>query len=983
MVSSRAMLRSHRFGAGATFSLLFALGVGAPACGGVPRESAGGTGGVAGSSSSGGTGGVGATGTGGTSTVPVCRGMEVPPTDLAISQDERTAVVPCSGQALSVTLVRKGVARLAFDLPDVARPSYAVVPGPADVVPVIGGTPDVAIVCTEDLLVEVNRKDCHVRASDRNGAVILESPEGGGGVTTEGDARTIRWSAAAGERYYGFGDKTGPLDKRARKLAFYNTDAYDAAFGGFAPDADPLYASIPFFVGLREDVAYGYFFDDTRRLTFDMASSSPAEWSVRADGGVVDQYIFAGPGIPEVVERYTGLTGRIPLPPQWSLGYHQSKWGYSPDAKVLAVADELRTRKIPADAMWLDIQHMDGFRSFTWDPVTFPDPSSLVQALSDKGFRTVAIVDPGVKVDPSWDVYTQGVENGYFLKGKDGNPFEGTVWPGAAVFPDFSSPAARSFWGSLVPRTVDKGVRGLWIDMNEPSNFTGEKGGTVPDDIAAAGDGFPTTMAEMHNVYAMNEARATFEGMQAAVPGERPFLLTRAGYSGIQRYAAMWTGDAPSTWATLRGTLPMLLGMGLSGLTFSGSDVGGYSGNAAPELFARWMEVGSFSPFFRAHVTSGVNDQEPWQFGIEVTDVSRAVIEERYRLLPYLYSVFRAAAETGAPVLRPLVYDFQTDPAVGAIDDEAMLGPSLLFAPVLEQGATTRSFYLPKGRWFEATSGAIYEGPGTFTLDVVLAALPMFVREGAILPRRDLVQSTGEKPIQTLSLDVYPAEQPSTFSLYEDDGHSLSFQAGDHAITPFTTQRTATGATVSAGARQGTFSPPARALEIRVRRVDHAPTKVLLDGQPLSEIATYEAFQAAAKGFFYDTRDLSILVRLPDPGEFDMTLDYDPSVTEPAPDVLMDFEVTVPAGTPAGMPITFASSANGWIHAPMTWIAPDKAAGTFPVPRGKYLFYKFTRGDWTTVEKWPGCVEATNRYELGKAHPKKQDTVFAWADMCP
>ncbi len=891
--------------------------------------------------------------------------------------------MPCLAQTLSVTFVDTGVARITFDRPDSARPSYAAVQAPGEVKVVIGGTPETAVICTEELLIEVGRNDCHLRATDRDGAVILESPEGGAGVAADGDARTLRWSAAASERYYGFGDKTGPLDKHGRKLEFYNTDAYDADFGGFPPDADPLYASIPFFVGLRDKAAYGYFFDDTYRLTFDMASSDPAEWSVRAAGGVVDQYVIAGPGIPDVVERYTRLTGRIPLPPRWSIGYHQSKWGYSPDQKVVAVADELRSRSIPADAMWLDIQHMDGFRSFTWDPVTFPDPAGLVQTLADKGFRTVAIVDPGVKVDDAWDVYTTGVANQHFLKGPDGSPFVGEVWPGAAVFPDFSDPEVRSFWGSLVPRTVGKGVSGLWIDMNEPSNFTGQKGGTVPDSVPATGDGFPTSMAEMHNVYALNEARATYQGMLDAVPGERPFLLTRAGYSGIQRYAAMWTGDAPSSWATLRGTLPMLLGMGLSGLTFSGSDVGGYSGNATPELFARWMEVGSFSPFFRAHVTSGVNDQEPWQFGTEVTDVSRAVIEERYRLLPYLYSVFRAAAETGAPVLRPLVYEFQGDAATGDIDDEAMLGPSLLFAPVLEEGAAQRTVYLPEGRWFEATSGAIFEGPGSFTVDVVLAALPMFVREGALLPRRDLVQSTDEKPIQTLMLDVYPALAASSFPLYEDDGHSFSFQGGEHAITTFATQRTATGATLSAGAREGTFTPPARALEIRVRRVDHAPTKVLLDGQALPETATYEAFQGVTKGFHYDARDLSILVRFPDPGKFDLALDYDPSVTEAAPDVLMDFEVTVPAGTPVGMPITFASSANGWTHAPMTWIASDRAAGTFPVPRGKYLFYKYTRGDWASVEKWPGCVEATNRYELGKAHPAKQDTVWAWADLCP
>lgn len=926
----------------------------------------------------------GAGGSGGGPATPTCQGEEVPPSDLPISPDGLSVVVPCAGQSLAVTVIDPAIFRLAFDPPEPARPSYAALPQPLpEQKPVIGGSAGTAIVCTEQIRLEVQLADCHVRATDPEGAVILESPEGGGGVTAEGAQKTIRWSASPGERYYGFGEKTGSLDRRGRELVFYATDAYDAAFGGYPPDADPLYASVPFFVGLRDAKAYGLFTDNTHRLAIDVAASDDAEVRITAAGGTLDHYLFAGPSIKEVVEQYTRLTGRIPLPPRWSLGFHQSRWGYSPDSKVVAVAEELRSRSIPADGMWLDIQHMDGFRSFTWDPVTFPDPQGLTAALAQRGFHSVAIVDPGIKVDPAWDVYTTGVENGLFLKDAAGEPYVGEVWPGPAVFPDFSDPDTRDYWGSLVPRTLGEGVSGLWIDMNEPSNFTGQKGGTVPDELACAGDGVPTTMAEMHNVYAINEARATHAGMRAFAPDERPFLLTRAGYAGVQRYAAMWTGDAPSSWATLKGTLPMLLGMGLSGLTFSGSDVGGYSGFATPELYARWMLVGSVSPFFRAHVTTGVNDQEPWQFGVEVTDVSRAAIEDRYRRMPYLYSLFHEASRTGAPVLRPLVYEFQSDPQTHTLDDEVMLGPSLLIAPVLDEGATKRSVYLPAGRWFEAASGAIATGPTTVELDVVLGALPTFVREGAIVPTRDLVQFTEEKPIGTLHLDVYPALLASTFSLYEDDGHSMSYEGGDHAITPYTTQRTPTGATIVAGPREGSFTPAPRGLVIRVRRVDHAPTKVTLQGQPLPAVATMAAFDAASQGYFYDDRDLSILVRFPDPGAFELALDYDPEVPDPAPDVLMDFEVTVPAGTPLDPPIHLASSANGWTHQPLSWIGPDKAGGTFSVPRGKYLFYKYTRGDWTLVEKYPGCVEANNRYELGKAHPIKTDTVWAWADMCP
>ncbi|MEZ4300262.1 MAG: glycoside hydrolase family 31 protein [Polyangiaceae bacterium] len=956
-------------------------GLAAQGCGDPASTTTGpGGGGSTTSSPTGGTGGAGG------SPLATCQGQELSPLDLPLSEDGLSVTIPCGKQALSVTVLDPAIFRLTFDPPASSRPSYAALPQPAPAEkPVIGSSPSApgnAVVCTPDLRVEIDPASCHVRATDASGLTLLESPEGAGGVSEAAGEKLVRWSSAPGERYYGFGEKTGPLDKRGRKLVFYNTDAYDDAFGGYPPDADPLYASVPFFIGLRAGSAYGYFLDDTHRLTFDMAASDPAEWQIQAGGGPIDQYLFAGPSIASVVERYTRLTGRIPMPPRWALGFHQSRWGYSPDSKVLDIASELRARNLPADAMWLDIQHMDGFRSFTWDPATFPDPVELTSALASKGFHTVAILDPGIKIDPAWDVYSNGLASGHFLKEPGGQVYEGEVWPGPAVFPDFSDPAARSFWGSLLPRTLDKGVSGLWIDMNEPSNFTGEKGGTVPDDLVCVGDGVPTTMAEMHNVYALNEARATFEGMLAFAPKERPFVLTRAGYAGTQRYAAMWTGDAPSSWPVLQGTLPMLLGMGLSGLTFSGSDVGGYSGYATPEMYARWMQLGSFSPFFRAHVTSGVNDQEPWQFGVEVTDVSRASIEARYRLLPYLYSLFHEAHTTGAPILRPLVHEFQGDPKTHTEDTEAMLGPSLLFAPVLSEGQKSRSVYLPAGRWFEAQSGAAIEGPITFDVDVVLGALPTFVREGAIVPHQDLVQFTGEKPLKTLYLDVYPAEAKTTFALYEDDGHSTAHESGDSALTLFSTQRTPSGATLSAADRQGTFTPVARDLLIRVRRVDHPPSGVALSGQPLSTFATEEALLAAPTGYFYDERDLSIVVKFPDPGKFDLTLDYDPSLTSPAPDVLVELEITVPAGTPDTPPIHFASSANGWTHQPLSWIAPGKAGGLVSVPRGKYFFYKYTRGDWATVEKYPACVEAENRYEMGKAHPVKKDTVWEWADQC-
>ncbi|MHB8876368.1 MAG: glycoside hydrolase family 31 protein [Myxococcaceae bacterium] len=912
----------------------------------------------------------------------------MPAGDLPPSDDGRSIEVACPGVTLRASVLESGTVRLRYRGSGQVSPraSYAVTGAFApDALPLIGSTSEAALVCTAELLLQIRREDCHLRVTAADGTVVLEDPEDGGYFeqVQPTPQRGVQRVAAPGEHFYGFGEKTGPFDKRGRTMTFWNTDAYVGAFGGYPPDADPLYQSIPFFVGLRGATAYGVFLDDPHRLRFDMGAADPSRYGLFTAGTDFDSYLFAGPAMSDVLRRYSQLTGRTPLPPRWALGYHQSRWGYFPDAKLLSIAGGFRSRALPADGLWLDIQHMNGFRSWTFDPVGFPDPAKLSSDLNALGFKVVAIVDPGLKVDPAWDVYAAGLAGGHYLT-RSAVPYVGEVWPGASVFPDFTSPAARTWWGSLVPRATGKGVQGLWIDMNEPSNSAAGEQGTVPNDLACAGDGTPSTMAELHNVYAALEAKATYEGLRDAVPDRRPFVLTRAGFAGIQRHAAVWTGDAPSTWATLQVTLPMMLGLGLSGVPFVGSDVGGYSGNASPELFARWMQLGGFSPFFRGHVTNGVNDQEPWAFGTEVTDISRGVLEERYRLLPYLYSLFHESAQTGAPVLRPLVYEFQSDRATATLGDQAMLGPFLLVAPVLEAAAAGRAVYLPAGRWFEARSGAIFEGPATFQVPVTLGALPTFVREGAILPKAQAMQWSDQAPIRTLTLEVYPAARRTRLELYEDDGQSFGYEGGGSSTVSYTLERTATGATLLAGGRAGTFAPPSRALVVRVRRVDHRATGVRLSGEALPVFFDEASLLAAGTGYFYDDRDLSLVVAFADRPGFELQLDYDPAVTAPGPLVAMSFHVTVPAGTPAATKIHVASSANAWAQQPLEWDASlTSASGTLLVPRGEWVFYKYTRGDWSTVEKWPGCAEASNRYEQGKAHPVKEDVVWAWADGCP
>jgi alpha-glucosidase len=932
---------------------------------------------------------------------PTCFGIPLPAGDLAPEADGRTLRVGCAslGFDVAVSVIDPAMVRIRHvDAAAPPRGSFAVVdrvrPDPKAR---FGSTASTALVCAGQVLVEIDRASCRVRAAQADGTVILEDADEGGYVRdAAAGTRGVLRKTPTDERFYGFGEKTGPLDKRGRSMTFWNTDAYQDASKGYPPGADPLYQSIPFFVGLRGASAYGLFLDDTWRVRADLAKADVGKYSLVADGGEIDEYLIAGPGIPDVVQRYSDLTGRMPMPPRWTLGYHQSRWGYT-DAQVRAVAAELRKRYIPADGIWLDIQHMDGNRSWTWDKTAFPDPSGLETYLHGLGFKLTVIVDPGIKVDPAWDVYQSGLSGGHFLS-RGGTPYVGEVWPGASVFPDFSAAKTRTWWGTFVKRDLDLGVRGVWVDMNEPSDFTKGNAGTVPVDLPADGDGAPagsTTMAAMHNVYGLNEARATWEGMRNDPSDHRPFVLTRAGYAGIQRYAAVWTGDAPSTWPTLRETLPMLLGMGLSGLPFVGSDVGGYSGEATPEMFARWYELGSISPFFRGHTMNTGAQQEPYAFGTEVADIARDTGMTRSALMPYWYSLFAEANATGAPILRPLVYEFQSDPATRAVDDQAMLGPWLMTAPLLTPGATTRDVYFPAGRWFEQRSGAIVEGPKTVTLGAqTLAALPLWVREGGIVLREWPGGYDGNPKPPQLYVDLYPSTTKTTLTRYDDDGDSRAWETGVSARTTYTLQRTSTGARLTAAPRVGSYVPAARPLMVRVQRVDRAPATtggpaaVMMNGVAVPHVATYlEVLGASAaapptSAWTWDEADLAIVANVPDRDAIELEFTYDPTITDPAPPVSMELYATVPAGTPTTSPVCFASSANGWTHQPLGW-SFGHPTGFVTVPRGEWFFYKYTRGGWSTVEKWPGCVEATNRYAFGVAHPTKYDTVYGWADACP
>ena len=642
------------------------------------------------------------------------------------------------------------------------------------------------------------------------------------GVAFAGDSFRVAKRLRDDEHVYGFGEKNGRLDKRGWQLGGYNYVMWNSDTYRFDLSTDPTYASIPFYMVVRGGQAHGLFLDNTWRSSFDVGRERGDLLTFGADGGDLDYYFIYGPHPKEVVQRYTQLTGRTPLPPRWALGYNQCRYSYFPEARVRQLANDFREKKIPCDVLWLDIHFQDNYMPFTWDKDRFPDPKKMIADLGAQGFRVVCITDGHPKVEKGYEPYDTGIKGKHFVTSADGKVYEGPVWPanaeknpGPSVFPDFSRSATREWWGSLFKDFVDMGVAGIWNDMNEPSVFVAPTG-TMPLDVVHDNEGQPTTHREIHNVYGQLMSRATFEGLSRLRPNDRAFVLTRATFAGGQRYAAVWPGDNTADWTSLRQTISTLLGMSVSGLSFIGSDIGGYAYGVSPELFTRWLQVGVFSPFMRVHAELGSPDKEPWSFGPRYEAINKRAIELRYQLLPYIYNVVQQAGETGVPAMRPLFLEYPNDEATAAIDDEFLLGSDLLIAPVLREGAIERAVYLPKGDWYDYWTGRRLAGGVTTNVPVALDTFPLFVgRGGAFIFRQPVVQYTGEMPGQPLRVLVAPARE-SAAEFYEDDGASLDYRKGVFLKRRFRQTRNDGAVIVEVSGPDGSYRPAPRDLVFEV-----------------------------------------------------------------------------------------------------------------------------------------------------------------------
>lgn len=635
----------------------------------------------------------------------------------------------------------------------------------------------------------------------------------------------------ADENYYGLGDKTGPMNRRNRAFTMWNTDQF-----GWTESTDPLYKAITFFMGLHKGVAWGVFFDNTYRTSFDFGKESPDYFSFGAEGGELNYYFFSGPDPKKIVQQYTALVGRTPLPPLWTLGFQQSRYSYYPEARVREIASTLREKKIPADAIYLDIDYQQGNAPFTINREYFPHFEQMVADLRAQGFHLITITDLHIKKDPGHGYlpYDSGTRDDVFVKNSDGSVYVGTVWPGASVFPDFTLTRARDWWGTLYKDFVKMGVAGFWNDMNEPALFE-RADKTMPLDTRhRLDDGTSLDHRAIHNVYGMENVRATYDGLRKLQSDERPFVLTRAAYSGTQRYAATWSGDNSSTWNHLYMSTPMLLSLGLCGYTMAGDDIGGFAGSPPPDLLTRWFEVGALNPIYRDHTGKGTQDQEPWVHGPQHEAIRRRYVELRYHLLPYIYTAIEDSTRTGLPAMRPVFLDYPQAEDFYGNNRDFLFGSDFFVAPVTTEMVDAEEVQLPPGDWFDYWTSQKLSSKNKITLHPALDEMPLYVRAGAIVPTQPLVQNTMERPTGSLQLSVYPGED-CRGALYEDDGHTFAYQRGELLRVNFTCQSSSSSISIASSAEKTSYQPWWNSAQVTVFGASSQPKEVRIGNQPIHE----------------------------------------------------------------------------------------------------------------------------------------------------
>lgn len=719
----------------------------------------------------------------------------------------------------SVLLYNDHIARIRATLDEEFEDfSYAVVTEPdSNTTPAIAEFQDTLEIKTAAFVLRVSKSPVRFSFYAHDGTPISEDDHAFG-TSWNGQQVTTYKKLQEGERFIGLGEKTGPLDRKGQGYQNWNTDNF-----GYSTSADPLYCTIPFYMGVHHGLSYGIFFDNSHKSFFNFGASNNRFSSFSADAGEMNYYFIHDKSVSGIIKQYTHLTGRMELPPLWSLGYQQCRYSYYPDKEVLNLARTFREKDLPADTIVLDIHYMDQYKIFTWNKRDFSEPKLLLQQLQEMGFHVVVMCDPGIKVEEGYKAYDEGIKHNTFIQYQDGTNYTGQVWPGWCHFPDFSNPKTRDWWREQFKDYVNLGVEGYWNDMNEIATW----GQMIPENIEMDFEGNKSTMRRGRNVYGLLMARSTYEAAKSLMKGKRPFNLTRSGYAGVQRYAAVWTGDNVAYDEHMLLGVRMVNSMGLSGIAFAGYDVGGFVGDANSKLFARWISLGAFSPFFRGHSMINSRDSEPWAYGEEVEQISRNYIKFRYQIMPYLYSLFYDASETGMPIQRSLAIDYTHDWKVyeGQFHNQYMFGPSILVAPA----ESTKDFvkvYLPEGDWYSLYNGQKYPGNSEIIVECPVHRLPVFVKGGALIPMQGVVAHTKQKN-DTLVLHVYQGKENSSFTFYEDDGSTFQYQQKAYAkrlVEYFPADRK-----LIIGDTEGSFVSGLKKLKIILHGVDHPVSSSLND----------------------------------------------------------------------------------------------------------------------------------------------------------
>ncbi|MDP3462768.1 MAG: glycoside hydrolase family 31 protein [Bacteroidales bacterium] len=747
--------------------------------------------------------------------------------DLSVHEwDGTTLNLLANNGKVRITFYTESIVRVRIVNGDFARDfSYAVSMQPEKVKVKFTENRGFLQLESPSLKVFIQRNPVRISFYNAEGELLNEDDQAFG-TSWIGDQVTTYKTLKPDEKFIGLGAKTGNLNRFGSGYVNWNTD--NPHYENYS---DPLYTSIPFYIGIHRHLVYGIFFDNSWRTQFNFGASNNRFSFFSADGGEMDYYFIHGKDVASVVSNYTGLTGRMTLPPLWSLGYQQCRWSYTPDTDVLNVAKTFREKRIPADVIYLDIDHMDNYKIFTWHPQSFSKPDAMMKQLQDMNFHTTIIVDPGIKVEKGYHAYEDGLKNGMFAMYPDGSPFTAQVWPGWCHFPDFTKESARSWWGEQFRDYVSKGVTGFWNDMNEIATW----GQLVPPLVTFDWDGSPTSYQEAKNMYGMQMARSTFEGTRKLLNGKRPFILTRAGFAGLQRYTALWTGDNQAHDDHMLLGIRLVNSLGLSGVAFAGYDAGGFGGNATPELYARWMSIAAFSPFYRGHTAINTNRSEPWSYGEKAEHITRNYISFRYSLMPYIYAAFLEANQSGLPVQRSLALDYFTDERIfeAEFSNQYLFGPSLLIVPATSEQLGIKA-YLPDGKWFDLYDDKQYAGKQEIMHPSPLNRLPVFVKAGSIIPLQSVIQFTSEKPNDTLEIHVYAGPAASLFNWYEDDGTTYAFEKGEFYQRRIDYSPAENGLSLTKA--EGSFKSRYSVLRFVLHGFESDMTKLVANGKRLSPV---------------------------------------------------------------------------------------------------------------------------------------------------